>query len=99
MTRSGTDGNLLPQFLQISDVSDCQWIQYPHSVGLLRAKLPATRGHLCYPYPDRGSLLEMTRTPSAILKLTLDWHSVEEARKAAKRSCRKNHCQPAIRVS
>ena len=29
-----------------TDVSDCQWLQYLHSVGLLRASFPPARIHL-----------------------------------------------------
>jgi hypothetical protein len=44
-----------------SDVSDCQWIQYLHSVGLLRASFrpPEAICALRTLWRHRGSLLEM----------------------------------------
>src|SRR5882672_10503822 len=44
-----------------SDVSDCQWIQYLHSVGLMRASFRPTMDiyAVCSHWRHRGSLLQM----------------------------------------
>jgi len=44
-----------------SDVSDCQWIQYLHSVGLMRASFRPTMDiyAVCSHWGHRGSLLQM----------------------------------------
>src|SRR4029077_16326875 len=66
-----------------SDVSDCQWIQYLHSVGLLRASFrpPESICAIRTLWRHRGSLLEMAaehilHMQKALSQLNLQLHHV-----------------------
>lgn len=66
-----------------SDVSDCQWIQYLHSVGLLRASFrpPEAICALRTLWRHRGSLLEMAaehilHMQKALTQMNLQLHHV-----------------------
>jgi len=66
-----------------SDVSDCQWIQYLHSVGLLRASFrpPEAICALRTLWRHRGSLLEMAaehilHMQKALSQMNLQLHNV-----------------------